>query len=293
MKAIVHSRKTALVGDSTPNVNAMLTRLLTSEGWAIERAVDNKTAFLRVLERPFDLIITGQKTSASEDVELLRKIKSVRPIARMIILADENSPADVIEAVRAGVFSYFCGPYSRLHLAHVVRSAMDDLVWDNGIEILSATSSWVRLTARCDLKSAERLVDFLRAGTNIPEPERDDIASAFHEILLNAMEHGAHFDPNQYVDVSFIRSQRALVCRIKDPGPGFSPEEIRHAAFCANAEELTRHIAVRQEMGLRPGGFGLLLAQKLCDEVIFNEQGNDVLLIKYVNAPAQVLRAVQ
>ncbi len=38
----------------------------------------------------------------------------------------------------------------------------------------------------------------------------------------------------------------------------------------------------RAELGLRPGGFGLLLARKIADEMIYNEQGNEVLLIKHI-----------
>jgi hypothetical protein len=37
-------------------------------------------------------------------------------------------------------------------------------------------------------------------------------------------------------------------------------------------------------MGIRPGGFGLLLSKKLVDDLIYSEQGNDVLLIKYLEA---------
>lgn len=34
---------------------------------------------------------------------------------------------------------------------------------------------------------------------------------------------------------------------------------------------------------MRPGGFGVLLAQRLVDQVVYNEQGNEVMLIKYLN----------
>jgi anti-sigma regulatory factor (Ser/Thr protein kinase)/ActR/RegA family two-component response regulator len=283
-EAIVHSPKTALVVDSEPHVNRMLTHILSDEGWIVERVFDNNTVLARVADRPFPLIITGQKTSGKDDVDLFRKVKTVLPDVKMIILANENSPADVIAAMRAGVFTYFCGPYTRASLADIVRRAMEDVLWSDGIEILSATTSWVRLTARCDLTTASRLVEFLRAGTNIPEQDRDDIVSAFHEILMNAMEHGGRFDPSQYVDVSFVRTRHAMVCRVKDPGPGFSLEEIRHAAFDTSPQELRRQTALREQMGLRPGGYGVLLATRFCDEIFFSERGNDVLLVKYVGA---------
>jgi hypothetical protein len=36
--------------------------------------------------------------------------------------------------------------------------------------------------------------------------------------------------------------------------------------------------------GMRPGDFGLLLAKKQVDDLIYNEKGNEVLLIKHINA---------
>ena len=34
---------------------------------------------------------------------------------------------------------------------------------------------------------------------------------------------------------------------------------------------------------MRPGGFGVLLAKQLVDELIYSEDGNEVLLIKYLD----------
>jgi hypothetical protein len=37
---------------------------------------------------------------------------------------------------------------------------------------------------------------------------------------------------------------------------------------------------------MRPGGYGLLLAGGTVDELIHNEIGNEVLLVKYVESPS-------
>jgi len=144
------------------------------------------------------------------------------------------------------------------------------------------------LAARCDIETANRLVQFLRGvrDPTIPEADRDAIVASFREILLNAMGHGGQFDPSHYVEISFIRSIRAVAMRVKDPGQGFSLEELRHAAINGPAGDLFSHVAVREEKGLRPGGFGLLFAKKQVDDLIYNEKGNEALLIKYINPPA-------
>jgi DNA-binding NarL/FixJ family response regulator len=278
-------RKTVLVVNSSPAVNSMLTRALSKVGCEVQRAVDNKTVLSLAKEMPFDLIITGQSTSTREDVKLLHEIRKVRPEARMIILTDERTPGEVVDAIRAGAFSYFCPPYTEHGLAEMVHLAMNEPGYTEGIEIVSATPSWVRLIVRADVPTADRLVQFLRAGSTLPEAEKEDVVSAFHEILLNAMEHGAHFDPTQYVEVAFFRGQHVVVCRVKDPGEGFSLDELHHVAKDTSVDDLLHCLAVREQQGLRPGGFGVMLSKKLVDEVVYNEKGNDVLLVKYLNLP--------
>ena len=280
-------QKTALVVTSGSDVDELLTGVLASDGWSIHRAVDNQHALALAVTEPFELIITGRKTIGPEDVELLRKIRGARPHLRLIILTDKWTPGDVIAAMREGAFSYFTAPFQAYELAEMVREAMASPCWDDGIEVLSGTPAWISLAARCDITTANRLVQFLRAAkdSSIPEADREAIVTAFKEILVNAMEHGGHFDTSQYVEISFVHVRRAVACRIKDPGQGFSLEELRHAAINNPASDLFRHVAVRETQGLRPGGFGLLLAKKLVDELIYNERGNEVLLVKYIDPP--------
>jgi len=281
-------QKTALLVTSGSDVDELLTGVLVSDGWSIHGAVDNQHALALAATEPFELIITGRRTLGPEDVELLHKIRGARPHLRLIILTDKWTPGDVIAAMREGAFSYFTAPFQARELAEMVREAMASPCWDDGIEVLSGTPAWVSLAARCDMSTANRLVQFLRAAKDpsIPEADREAIVTAFKEILVNAMEHGGHFDPSQYVEISFVHVRRAVACRIKDPGQGFSLEELRHAAINSPAGDLFRHVAVRETQGLRPGGFGLLLAKKLVDELIYNERGNDVLLVKYIDPAA-------
>lgn len=276
-------QKTALVVASGTDIDELLASVLGGDGWSTHHADDNQHALALATTEPFDLIVTGRKMLGPDDVEILRRIRSARAHVRLIILTDRFTPGDVIAAMREGAFSYFSAPFDASELAEMVRAAMASPCWDDGIEVLSATPAWVRLAARCDISTADRLVQFLRGVRDPDIPE--GIIFAFREVLLNAMEYGGNFDPSQHVEISFIRARRAVACRVKDPGRGFSLEELRHAAINRPADDLLGHLAVREAQGLRPGGFGLLLAKKLVDEIIYSEQGNEVLLVKYVDPP--------
>ena len=104
---------------------------------------------------------------------------------------------------------------------------------------------------------------------------------------MNAIEHGGRLDPSKYVYISYVRAKHMVQCIVKDPGEGFTLDEIPHAAIANPTDDPIHHVAYREAQGMRPGGFGLLLAKHLVDELLYNEKGNDVLLVKYLD-PARI-----
>ncbi len=67
------------------------------------------------------------------------------------------------------------------------------------------------------------------------------------------------------------------------PGAGFDRSKLPHAA---SAENPIAHMGVREKLGLREGGFGLLITNGMVDEMWYNEPGNEVTLIKRFQADA-------
>jgi len=273
----------ALLIDADEATRTFLANALDPSEWSIRHAPDNQTALELAQATKFDLILTSEKTSGKEDLELLRKLRSARPHTRLIILTDESAPSYVIDSMREHAFSYFSKPFSLDALAEMVYLATEQPCWDDGIEVESGTPEWIRLNVRCDQQTADRLIQFLHEIADLPEVESSKVAIAFREILLNAMEHGGKFRPDQYVQISYVRAKHMVLCRIKDPGEGFTLDEIQHAAVANPPDDPIRHATYREERGMRPGGYGILLAQKLVDELIYNEEGNEVLLVKYLD----------
>jgi DNA-binding response OmpR family regulator len=278
----------ALIVDPNPELNRMLSNLFEREEWKARVAASNAEALELAKAQAYDLIITGERTTGKEDIELLRRLRLVRPHTRLIIVTDEFTPGDVLAAIRERAFSYFSRPFSYERLEEMIRIAMSEPYWDDGIEVLSVVPNWIRLCVRCDLATANRLLQFYREASDLPDAETEEVAAAFREILINAMEHGANFDPSQHVEVSYVRTKRMVLCRVKDPGQGFSLEELQHSAIANPEEDPFKHMETREAMGKRPGGFGILMAKRLVDDLIYNDKGNEVLLVKYLDKSAVV-----
>jgi anti-sigma regulatory factor (Ser/Thr protein kinase)/CheY-like chemotaxis protein len=252
-------------------------------GVDIETCAGGVDAVRRLRQHAIDVVITDPATPVREDLALAAELSLTRPGVKTIVLSVTSAPADVIAAIRARVFACFSAPFDCGEIADMINSAIAAEDWRNGIEVISGEPWWITLRVSCRLLTAERLVQFMREHrSDMPEEERDRLMAAFREMLLNAMEHGAGFEPEKVVEVTAARTARAIVYHFRDPGNGFDRTDLAQAQASSNAEQIQVEAERRAALGLRPGGFGMLIAKRVVDELVYNEPGNEVLLIKYV-----------
>lgn len=252
-------------------------------GCTFDDAFGEAQALRRLRRRAYDLVITSPSSTMGEDLDLLQELRGVRPGVKTIVLAQAATAEEVIASLRAKVFACFTAPHEASEVASMAKRALEAGTWRDGIEVRSAHPDWLSLRVNCRLISAERLVAFLHElRPEVPESARDEAMVGFREILLNAMEHGGRFDPDKVVEVAAVRTERTIVYYVKDPGPGFRPEAVDNVATGEEGTDPVAHIEKRLEQGQRPGGFGLLMAKNVADELIYSEQGNEVILIKHL-----------
>lgn len=253
------------------------------EGHVLDVAAGGFDALRQLRRRPYEVLLSAPTTRVEEDLAQLDVVRRVRPAIRVVVLAERTTPEEVIAALRSRVFALFSTPFDASEIADMVARAANAERYKDGIEVVSAKPDWITVRVDCRRLNAERLVNFLtELSADVPERPRDDLMFAFREVLMNAMEHGGGFDPDLVVEVSAVRTERTLVFYVRDPGPGFDVLEVPHAAVSNAGEDPLAHAEVRSNAGLRPGGFGLLLARKIVDEMIHSERGNEVLLIKHL-----------
>lgn len=275
--------KHILIVDEDPEVHRLLIAALGASGRRIENAYDAPAGLRAVEAAPYDLVITDLNLPAVDGIALHEQIRKLRPDARVVVMTAASTPENIIRAIRERAFAYFSKPFTTNFVTEIVERALTSTPSEDDIEVISASPRWLSLSLRCKMETADRIFQFLRElDTGLAAIEQDHIATAFREILLNAIEHGAGSDPNKKVTIACVRTDRAVLYYIRDPGEGFSFQELSHAAVSNPNEAPFEHTEVREKLGLRPGGFGILMSRQLVDELIYNEKGNEVLLIKYL-----------
>jgi CheY-like chemotaxis protein/anti-sigma regulatory factor (Ser/Thr protein kinase) len=277
------SPKRILIVDDDPDVHQLLAAALQAPDRRIESAADGLEGLAQVQAAPYDLVITDVTMPGLDGLELLERIRKLRPETRVMVMTVASTPEDIIRALREQAFTYLSKPFTIAAVSQMVATALNSTPAGDDIEVLSAQPHWLSLRLRCKAETADRILQFLREiAMDLPAKERENIATAFREILLNAIEHGAGSDPNKRVIITYVRGQRALFYYVRDPGQGFSFDDLPHAAVSNPTDSPIEHVEVREQLGMRPGGFGIFMTRQLVDEMIYNEKGNEVLLIKYL-----------
>jgi anti-sigma regulatory factor (Ser/Thr protein kinase)/CheY-like chemotaxis protein len=248
--------------------------------------VDTCRGALEVLKearfRPLDVVVTDAARPVSGAMTLVEELNRLRPGVRTILLAPALTDSDVVTALRAQVFACFTA-VNPDEIADMAATALKTEDWRRGIEVVSGLPTWLTLRVACGLVSADRITRFLTEWESaLPEDQRDLLMTAFREMLLNAMEHGAGFDPGQVIEVTAARTDRAIIFHIRDPGNGFNRDTLSHAAKANDPDSVMTAMENREAAGLRSGGFGMLIVRQVVDEMVYNERGNEVLLIKHL-----------
>lgn len=272
-----------LIG-SDPALAAALRASHHLQGHEVETCVGPFECVRLVRSRGYDLVVTDATTTAADDMVLLKELNAIRPGLRAIVLAPSLSNVDVIAALREQVYACFTRPIDYEEVAEMSRAAVQDPDWRTAIEVVSGLPYWITLRVSCRLITADRLTRFMTEyRSDLPSGERDLLMTAFREMLLNAMEHGAGFDPEKVIEVTAARTARTIVFHFRDPGEGFDRDDLKHAAASSHPDDVLSTVMDRTDAGRRPGGFGMLIVRQIVDELVYNERGNEVLMIKHLS----------
>ncbi len=265
--------------------------------WQIEFAEHGGQALEMLAASQPELIITDMMMPVVDGLQLVAAVKKQYPLVPVILITSKGSEDIAVKALKLGAASY--SPKSAL---------AQDLV--ETVQGVLAVSSEKRTSARLmscmtdahcsfvlnnDANLIPALVDYLQEDAQrmgiCDEGERVRVGVALDEALVNALYHGnleisselRDTDGKAYVALVRERTSQPPYCErrihvtakmspteatitIRDEGPGFDPSRLPDPTDPVNLEHL--------------GGRGVLLMRTFMDNVIYNETGNQVTLIK-------------
>jgi DNA-binding response OmpR family regulator len=271
-----------VVVEDDPDASDILAELLKDRGCDVTQCPTGEEGLSAVRRgRPdavfLDLMlpdIDGYKVC--EAVKLDRETNYVPVIMVTALSGAENR----VKGFRVGADFYVTKPYTAARIHEVFDESMrhvDDLK-------SGRVETWVKFDISSEiqsLKSVNELFGVILSRTRLSEKQVSQLRTALLEIGTNAIEWGNRHDVSKLVYITSKVTSDRIELTITDEGEGFDPHVIPHA--CNDDDDPTQHFAVREMMGLREGGFGILMARGLMDEVSYNDRGNSVRLVKKLN----------
>lgn len=277
-------RRRILVVEDNDAINELLVQLLTTSGYDATSVFDGAAALQELETNHFDVVLLDLGLPKVSGLEVLERLHATKGSPKVIVMTGDDTPETILKVVGQQAFQFFVKPAPPKRVLDAIEQALQLVGETPPIELVSAKADWIELLVPCLLSMADRIESFIHGLNAKLSPElRDSIGTAFRELFMNAIEWGGKLDPSSKVRITCIRSDRILLYRIQDPGPGFRPEDLTHAAVGNDPETPFAHLGVRAEKGIRPGGFGLMMTRTIVDELIYNEPHNEVVFIKYLD----------
>ena len=246
-----------------------LVELIDSQN-PLDFAAGSADALRRLRSVPYEMVITDPDTRIEEDLALLEEIRLVRPGVRAIVLAPTGTPEEIIAALRARVYLCKCAPFDAEDIADYVIRGMSGVSAMMGIEVLSAHRDWISVRIDCHVLTAERLISYLEElQAELPAVPRQELMTAFREVLLDSVAQCAQCHPARVLDVAAVRTVRAIVFYLHDPGMTLPLDAASSDASTGRANMPG------------PNEYQSLIARGIVDELIVSETGQELLLIKH------------
>jgi DNA-binding NtrC family response regulator len=108
-------RRILLIGHSS-ELSKSMEESLRERHCGLDHAAGSADALRRLRRTSYDVVITDPSTSVEEDLALLSEMRSIRPGLRVIVLAPNSTPEEVITALRARVFLCKTPPFDAMRL---------------------------------------------------------------------------------------------------------------------------------------------------------------------------------
>ncbi|MCH2212441.1 MAG: ATP-binding protein [Fuerstiella sp.] len=287
-----------LVVDDSEAESARLDRLLSVDTTRrIQTSACGEEVFGIVAAQNIDLVVTGLQTVEPDDLVFLEKFQAEFPRVPVILIAQQGSEELVVKAFQQGVSGYLnressAGNLNSLAERLLARRATDMARWDL-LRRQELDEYEFKLQSRRLLMSAT--AGFLRQRIQdsdiCPAQELLRLGIALEEALLNACLHGnleldsalreqdgdlfesladerSEVSPwkDRYVYVNAVVTRECARVTVRDEGSGFDPATLPDPTDPENL--------------LKPHGRGVMLMRLFMDEVIWNESGNEVTMVK-------------
>jgi CheY-like chemotaxis protein/anti-sigma regulatory factor (Ser/Thr protein kinase) len=275
--------RTALIVEDEPEVADLLARSLHRRRFDATILHEGKPAPQWVRAHHPDVVLLDLMLPDRDGFSVCQEIKLDRRtnLTPIVMVTALTGHTDHVHGLAVGANEYVTKPFDPDALGAAIDRA---IAWRDELRASGARGE-IHFQLRSDtrlLDELNRMLSSLLLYTPISDEAAFQLTTAVREMGGNAIEWGHGKQVDLMITVTYRIESDRVVITIADTGPGFDPDNLVHAADASNP---IGHLEARESLGLRAGGFGILMARGLVDEMQYNDAGNEVRLVKYFDGP--------
>jgi len=269
---------TALIVEDHPEQAELVARILSMRDYESIVAPDGETALRLAREHIPDVVLLDLMLPDINGFDVCRRLRTdpATMLIPVVMLTALNDVQHRVHGFRVGANAYVTKPYGVDDLFEAINAAR---AWRDSME-QRALQGEIHVELNSEITLLKDLNDFLMLvcqSTPLVHEQVMHLRQAVMEMAHNAIEWANRQRSESLVSITYRIHEDRLEIVIRDQGPGFDRRHLPHAAV---ADDPFTHLDVREKLGLRAGGFGLLICQGMVDEMGYNDRGNEVTLIK-------------
>ena len=125
-----------LIVDDEESVRDSLYNWFIEDGYRVETAENARKALTLLESDQFDIILADIKMPGMDGLEMLRRIKSIKPDSIIIIMTAFATVDTAVKALKDGAYDYVTKPFDPDDLTHLIRNATKQISLEDENETL-------------------------------------------------------------------------------------------------------------------------------------------------------------
>jgi DNA-binding response OmpR family regulator len=269
---------TALIVEDHPDQAEMVARLLKLRGYDPVVAGDGETGLEMARRVNPDVVLLDLMLPDINGFDVCRRLRTERQtmLTPVVMLTALNDAENRIQGFRVGANAYVTKPYGVEELFDAISYAT---AWREQMKEAELQGE-IHVELNSEITLLNDLNDFLLnlcQTTPFTTEQVMHLRQAVMEMAHNAIEWGNRHQSDRLVSIRYRVYTDCVEIVVRDQGHGFDMANLPHAAM---PDDPFSHLDVRDKLGLRAGGFGLMICKGMVDELRYNDVGNEVTLIK-------------
>ncbi len=119
------TRATVLIADDDAAIRTVITKALGRAGYDVRATGNAATLWNWVHDGEGDLVITDVVMPDENGLDLIPRIRKIRPELRVIVMSAQNTLLTAVKATERGAFEYMPKPFDLNEMVTVVRRALE------------------------------------------------------------------------------------------------------------------------------------------------------------------------